>query len=117
MLAPADGTLLSALRAHPSQDWKTNLARVISPSLLHRTDLKAAAIEPVVQDLHLYGWHLATEAIDAPEWADDDQIRVRIDLESRSVELAQEAAKKARTTLSEASQRLAARFSLAVSEI
>lgn len=108
MLAPADGTLLSALRTHPSQDWKSNLARVISPSLLQRTDLKAAAIEPVVQDLHLYGWHLATEAIDAPEWADDDQIRARIDLESRSVELAQEAAKKARTTLSEASQRLTA---------
>ncbi|MDZ7915181.1 MAG: ATP-binding protein [Rhodococcus sp. (in: high G+C Gram-positive bacteria)] len=108
LLAPADGTLLSALRAHPDQDWKTNLARVISPSLLHRTDLQAAAIDQVVQAPSLYGWHLATEAIDAPEWANDDQIRARIDLESRSVDLAREAAKTANTAFGEASQRFTA---------
>lgn len=108
LLAPADGTLLSALRSHPGQDWKTNLARVISPSLLHRTDLQATEIDQVVQDPTLYGWHLATEAIDAPEWADDDQVRARIDLESRSADLAREAAKATQTAFSEASQRFTA---------
>jgi len=104
LLAPADGTLLSVLRAHPDQDWKAHLARVISPSLLQRTDLQASPVDLEDQMPTLYGWHIQTAAIDIPAWADDEQLRARIELEGRSVELAQDAARQAQDALATASQ-------------
>lgn len=103
LLAPADGTLLSALRSHHSQEWKSHLARVISPSLLHRTDLHPVPADAADQMPLLYGWHLQTDAIDPPDWADDDQLRARVEIEARSVELAQEASEQAAQALKDAS--------------
>lgn len=73
-LRPADGTLLSALRAHPGERWKADLARVLDPQLLHRTDLKPM---PPAEDLpeSFYGWHLDIGQIDPPTWSNDALLR------------------------------------------
>lgn len=73
-LAPETGTLLSALRGHTDDEWKRNLAKVVNPELLLRTDLSPQAIPDDLAE-SLYGWTLATGVIAAPEWANDESMR------------------------------------------
>lgn len=76
-LNPAPGTLLAALRTHPSDDWKRNLAKVINPALLGREDLDPAATEDAAHTL--YGWQLSTGVIAAPDWTDDALARQAVE--------------------------------------
>lgn len=77
LLTPPDGSLLSALRADATLDWKGSLARVLDPALLQRQDLRPAHIETDLSGT-LYGWTLATENIALPFWADDENLRERV---------------------------------------
>ncbi len=72
-LSPLEGTLLAALRASPTEDWKRNLARVIDPALLGRDDLDPAVVDE--DGSTFYGWRLNTGALAAPDWSDDAMAR------------------------------------------
>lgn len=76
-LNPPPGTFLAALRAHPSEEWKRNLAKVINPALLGREDLDPAATEDAAHTL--YGWQLSTGVIAAPDWTDDALARQAVE--------------------------------------
>jgi len=98
-LRPADGTLLSALRAHGGEQWKVDLARVIDSRLLQRTDLQPLPPSDDAVD-SLYGWRLATTQIEPPAWSDDARLR-------EALAQAQESLKAAETVRDNASARLA----------
>lgn len=77
LLAPADGTLLSALRASEDQSWRWNLARVVDPQLLANTDL-----EPILTEEGsptFYGWQLKTSSLVPPDWSNDESARKAVD--------------------------------------
>ncbi|MFK4706077.1 hypothetical protein ABIC83_002916 [Roseateles asaccharophilus] len=86
-LAPKDGTLLSALRAHGDESWKRNLARVIDPALLERADLTPQYVEDALTDA-AYGWVINHAAIAEPEWADDNRMRAAVAEAERVLEAA-----------------------------
>jgi hypothetical protein len=69
LMSPSPGTLLAALREHPDDAWKRDLAKVINPALLERDDLSPSAVEDAVQTV--YGWSLSTGVIGSPDWVDD----------------------------------------------
>lgn len=73
-LTPADGTLLSALRASPDETWKADLAKILDPALLSRTDLSPVH-NPNTDPVTAFGWQLNTTAISQPVWSDDEQLR------------------------------------------
>jgi len=73
-LTPADGTLLSALRASPDDDWKASLAKIIDPALLQRSDLDPTHL-PDDPSHTVYGWRLLTHGVEAPAWTDDQLMR------------------------------------------
>ncbi|GAB4088702.1 ATP-binding protein [Hydrogenophaga soli] len=73
-LNPADGTLLSALRSHPDEAWKADLAKILDPSLLSRTDLSPTH-HPNADPGTAFGWQMGTTAISQPIWSDDAQLR------------------------------------------
>lgn len=93
---PAKGTLLAALRQSPDETWKPTLARIINPALLSRADLSPQLVDEAAATLGtLYGWTVDTQAIAAPEWADDG-------LAQKAVEDAQARMKGADEALAEA---------------
>lgn len=73
-LNPADGTLLSALRSHPDEAWKADLAKILDPALLSRTDLSPTH-NPNADPGTAFGWQMDTTAIPQPIWSDDAQLR------------------------------------------
>lgn len=77
MLVPNPGSLLAALRAHPDDSWKRNLAKVIRPELLDRDDLDPAVMEETGHTL--YGWQLNTGVLAAADWADDELARKAVE--------------------------------------
>ena len=98
-LHPPEGTFLAALRSHPSDDWKRNLAKVVNPELLGRDDLDAAAVEDAANTL--YGWKLNTGVVGAPDWADDALARqsvetARVQVASAEARVAEQEAELAR---------------------
>lgn len=86
-LSPPEGSFLAALRTHPSDDWKRNLAKVVNPELLGRDDLHVAAVEDAANTL--YGWRLNTGVIGAPDWADDALARQAVETARAKVESAE----------------------------
>lgn len=76
-LDPPEGTFLAALRSHPSDDWKRNVAKVINPELLGRDDLDAMAAEDAAHTL--YGWQLNTGVIATPDWTNDALARAAVE--------------------------------------
>ncbi|MBX3620629.1 MAG: ATP-binding protein [Rhizobacter sp.] len=102
-LNPPEGTFLAALRSHPSDDWKRNLAKVINPDLLGRDDLDSTAAEEAAHSL--YGWQLNTGVIAAPDWTDDALARQAVETtkarvasaEARAADQDSELAKRSRT--------------------
>lgn len=108
LLHPADGTLLSALRAHTDQDWKATLARVVDPTLLKRRDLNPVA--PPVDDVQetFYGWHVVTGRIEAPAWSDDALQRQAVQEAQARLERATQAEADAGKALSDAAGALEA---------
>lgn len=85
-LSPAAGTLLAALRGGETESWKKDLARVIDPSLLERTDLDATMVDD--EAATLYGWRLNTGSIQTPSWVDDEASRAA----AQAADLEQQAA-------------------------
>ncbi|WP_168708564.1 ATP-binding protein [Hydrogenophaga sp. PAMC20947] len=73
-ISPADGTLLSVLRASSGDDWKSSLAKILDPALLQRSDLDPVRLSGEESET-VYGWQLRTQGIEAPAWADDQQMR------------------------------------------
>jgi len=102
-LAPDDGSLLAALRAHGGQEWKSDLARVIDPALLHRNDLSPMHVG-VGQEV--YGWSLVTDNIDSPSWTDDETLRAAVRRCDDEVKTANEKLQEARNQLKIASAAL-----------
>jgi hypothetical protein len=73
-LNPADGTLLSALRSHADEAWKADLAKILDPALLSRTDLSPMH-NPNADPGTAFGWRMDTTTIPQPIWSDDAQLR------------------------------------------
>lgn len=73
-LNPADGTLLSAFRSHPDEAWKADLAKILDPALLSRTDLSPTH-NPNADPGTAFGWRMDTTTISQPIWSDDAQLR------------------------------------------
>lgn len=88
-LTPADGTLLSALRASPEAAWKSSLAKIVDPALLHRSDLDPVHLQEEDSDT-AYGWRLQTQGISAPVWTDDQQMREALSQAQSTVAAARE---------------------------
>lgn len=115
-LQPAPGTLLSALRAHPDEQWKLDLARVISPELLQRKDLSPHALSDGLKE-GIYGWSLDTQSIDAPEWVDDRAMHLAVEHSEVSLAEARQAKEAADLSLPRLSATLeAARSSHTLAE-
>jgi len=102
-LTPADGTLLSALRASPDSEWKASLAKIIDPALLQRSDLEPARVPEDLAST-VYGWSLQTQAVDVPSWTDDEQMREALIQAQRVVAAAQEKTRSATEALALASK-------------
>lgn len=83
LLKPQDGSLLATLRERADDGWKADIARVLDPALLARTDLS-----PTFEgesDGTAYGLSLDTALIEAPQWTDDT--RLREDMEAAQASL------------------------------
>ncbi len=76
LASPAEGTLLRALRNHPNDHWKSNLAKTLNEELLKRSDLAPEFIE--LESSTLYGWGLHLDQVSTPAWADDEASRAAI---------------------------------------
>lgn len=71
---PAAGSLLRFLREH-KPGWTANIAKVVDPALLQRTDLAPASAEDGVT---VFGLTLDLSRIDAPLFTDEAAIQVAI---------------------------------------
>lgn len=102
-MTPAEGTLLSVLRASPSDAWKSNLARVLDERVLARTDLsvqdnsegllrQSDGLDPLA---HAFGWHLDASPIPPPAWVDDESAQRRHTEAVAALPLAEDVLKKA----------------------
>ena len=103
LLTPADGTLISALRADAFLEWKGSLARVLDPALLQRKDLSPARLDEEAAG-SLYGWSLVTEHIALPYWADDEALRERVAIALEASRMTTEAVSETDVALEKASK-------------
>ncbi|MHA7678582.1 ATP-binding protein [Cupriavidus sp. PET2-C1] len=76
-LKPEDGTLLAAIRREPTENWE-NLAKVIDPQHLARTDL-SPTLEGSSDPTTAFGWSLDVEKLAMPAWADEEEICTQIE--------------------------------------
>lgn len=80
-LNPDSGSLLSFLKSSAPQEttnWQRDIAKVINPELIHRTDLNPQWQAELSSEI--YGLALNIEAIEIPEFAQNDlELRERID--------------------------------------
>ncbi len=74
--SPAEGSLLRHLREH-SPEWTQNIAKVIHPDLLQRTDLLPSAMDGDVSAL--YGVSLDLSRVETPMFADETLIQREIE--------------------------------------
>jgi len=102
-LTPADGTLLSALRASADTEWKTSLAKIIDPALLQRSDLDPTRRSDDATNT-AFGWSLQTQGVEVPAWTDDEQMREVLIQAQRVVAAAQEKTRAATEALMLASK-------------
>ncbi|WP_447926821.1 ATP-binding protein [Vreelandella sp. EE27] len=68
---PAQGTLRHFLRYH-APGWEQRLGKVIAPALLERRDLAPTLVEAPLETESLFGITLETQAIELPEYAQDE---------------------------------------------
>jgi hypothetical protein len=106
LLHPADGTLLSALRAHPDEQWKATIARVVDPAVLRRPGLDPAALPGGEGVDTFYGWQLATGRIEPPAWSDDTRQRQAVQDAQSMLDRATQAESDAAKELANASSAL-----------
>jgi hypothetical protein len=97
-MKPESGTLLSALRTHGDEAWKRDVAKVLNPALLARTDLRPHALPEGGESL--YGWMLDVAAIELPPWADDEGMRQELTRAEAALESARRAQADAEGRLS-----------------
>ncbi|WP_227430518.1 ATP-binding protein [Psychrobacter sp. I-STPA6b] len=94
-LNPEDNSLLSVLKGNKNSThgngansaWQQTIAKVIDPSLIHRTDLNPIwqIGETGVEEPNFYGLNLNLDPIDIPDFASDDlALRQRIDEQVRA---------------------------------
>lgn len=107
-LHPEDGTLLARLRQEPTAQWRTNLARVIDPALLLRTDLAPEPITDGSTDTSLYGWSIKLTALEAPSWSDDEALSIELENQLERYKQAQAHALASTERLKNAAQALQA---------
>lgn len=69
LLYPGEGSLLEFLRANVDE-WENTVGKVVRPELLDRTDLSPKVAESVSD---LFGVTLELAALDAPEYAQNEQ--------------------------------------------
>ena len=100
---PTPGTLLAALRAHPDDGWKRNLAKVIDPGLLARDDLDANFMEGA--DQAIYGWQVNTGVIATPEWTDDAMMREAVQAAQERLGTAESAVRQQEDDLARCGER------------
>lgn len=103
LLAPDEGSLLHALRTHPDQDWKMDLARVLDPQLLHRKDLSPQWLD---EDGTMFGWGLQCERIEPPGWSEDAALRARVQRGEEMLGAVQQQSSAARLELERRSKAL-----------
>lgn len=77
---PIAGSLHEALLASPDEQWRTNLARVIDPALLLRTDLLGHMVD---EGNSLYGWAMNLDAIATPEWTHRETLEKALESNKR----------------------------------
>lgn len=70
---PEDGTVLHALRRHPDEKWKADLAKVLDPALLSRSDLAPEFLDAEAPTM--FGWAIQLDVLAQPSWADDAATR------------------------------------------
>ncbi|MCY1338405.1 hypothetical protein D9M68_223490 [compost metagenome] len=75
-LEPEEGTVHAALRQHPYEDWE-NLAKLISPTHLTRTDL-SPNFDATKDALTAFGWSIDLDKIAVPSWANEEDTRAEI---------------------------------------
>ena len=98
MLFPQSHTLLEYLRKEAS-GWENTLGKVISPSLLHRTDLRPT-VTNAIEENNFYGINLDLKVLEVPEYAASEQ-----DLRARYAQ-AEEALKSAKEMQNQAEDKL-----------
>jgi hypothetical protein len=74
--SPAEGSLLGHLREH-SPEWTQNIAKVIHPDLLQRTDLSPSSTDGDISAL--YGLSLDLSRVETPMFADETLIQREIE--------------------------------------
>ena len=74
--SPAEGSLLRHLREH-SPEWTQNIAKVIHPDLLQRTDLSPSSTDGDISAL--YGLSLDLSRVETPMFADETLIQREIE--------------------------------------
>lgn len=84
--SPGEGSLLRHLREY-CPEWTQNIAKVIHPDLLQRSDLSPANIEEGVSTL--YGLSLDLSRVETPLFADESQIQRQIETTREEIGLLQ----------------------------
>lgn len=82
--APVAGSLLGFLRAH-RPGWTEDIAKVIDPTLLERTDLAPATTEE--ENSGIFGLTLDLSRIHAPLFADEEALQVAITSKEENLRL------------------------------
>ncbi len=103
-LTPTPGTLLAALKSSSSEAWRTNLARVLHPDLLARSDLTPLFSHDGEDDA--YGWSFNLAAIQSPDWVNDEALKAKVLACSQAAEAAKAALQEARLQLGPLSKAL-----------
>lgn len=81
----SENTLISFLRNSEGEDWKQNVARVISPELFSRKDLMPQWDEATSDSF--YGLRLDTTKLDLPQQAESlDELRERLNRQQQRVQ-------------------------------
>lgn len=75
-LSPGPNSFHRSLLSHPDEGWRSNLARVIRPELLREEGLKPYFTGEDTGTL--YGWSIAVDTLQAPDWTQDDVLRERL---------------------------------------
>lgn len=77
LLAPPVGTLHHDLLQAQDQSWQIDLARIIDPALLKRSDLKP--IHLVESSSSLFGWVVDLAVLSDPPWNNAQHIRSQVE--------------------------------------
>jgi len=98
---PKPGTMMAALQGSDDQSWRSNLARVLNPGLLNRSDLNLQQPNDTDSQDSIFGWKISVESIETPEWADAAQLSRAITEKSNDYEQAEQMELRAKEVFDE----------------